>query len=84
MHTGTPPTAAGTSTATQAGKQPRWTRTQHPTTANPREGRKARQQTGAFTTASSNRAATSTMPATRNVPPKVEPTASVMRVNGRD
>ena len=77
---GTPaPTATGTSTA----KQPRWT--QQPTTASspPREGRKARQQTGASTTASSNRAATSTMPATRNVPPKVEPT--VMRlVNARD
>ena len=60
---GTPaPTATGTRTA----RQPRWT--QHPTTASspPREGRKARQHTGA-STASSNRAATSTVPATRNV-----------------
>ena len=79
---GTPaPTATGISTA-KLPKLPRWT--QHPTTASspPRDGRKARQQTGA-STASSDRAASSTSTsATRNVPPKVEPT--VMRLNGRD
>ena len=66
-------------TATGTAKQPRWT--QHPTASSspPREGRKARQQTGTF--ARSDSAATS-MPAPRNVPPKVEPT--VMRLNGRD
>ena len=69
-------TATGTSTA----KQPRWTQLPTASGSPPREGRKARQQTGTFI-ASSDRAATS-MPATRNVPPKVEPT--VKRLNGRD
>ena len=68
------PTATGTT------KQLRWT--QQPTASGspPRGGQKARRQTGTFFTRS-DRAATS-MPATRNVPTKVEPT--VMRLNGRD
>ena len=70
------PTATGTSTA----KQLRWT--QQPTASGspPRGGQKARRQTGTFFTRSDS--AVTSLPATRNVPPKIEPT--VMHVNGRD
>ena len=82
------PTATGINAA-KLPKLPRWTPGQHPTTASSpptrrdrhRDGHKARQQTGT-STASSDRAASSTTSATRNVPTKVEPT--VMRLNGRD
>ena len=70
------PTATGTSTA----KQLRWT--QQPTASGspPRGGQKARRQTGTFFTRSDS--AVTSLPATRNVPPKIEPT--VMHVTGRD
>ena len=70
------PTATGTSTA----KQLRWTRQPTASSSPPRGGQKARRQTGTFFARSDS--AVTSLPATRNVPPKIEPT--VMHVNARD
>ena len=70
------PTATGTSTA----KQLRWTHQPTASGSPPRGGQKARRQTGTFFARSDS--AVTSLPATRNVPPKIEPT--VMHVNGRD
>ena len=74
MHTGTP-TAAGTSTARQSSQHSAFAKSP------PRAGQ-ARPQPGARPPRfDSTRSATL---ATRQIPPKVEPTASVMRLNARD
>ena len=70
------PTATGTSTA----KQLRWTHQPTASGSPPRGGQKARRQTGTFFARSDS--AVTSLPATRNVPPKIEPT--VMHVTGRD
>ena len=72
------PTATGTSTAKHW--QLRWTHQPTASGSPPRGGQKARRQTGTFFTRSDS--AVTSLPATRNVPPKIEPT--VMHVTGRD
>ena len=67
-------------TATGTAKQLRWTHQPTASGSSPRGGQKARRQTGTFF-ARSDIAVTS-LPATRNVPPKIEPTLT--RLTGRD
>ena len=67
-------------TATGTAKQLRWTHQPTASGSSPRGGQKARRQTGTFFARSDS--AVTSLPATRNVPPKIEPTLT--RLTGRD